>query len=371
MADRGWVPLEHLPIAPTAAFGEARSSPKRFATLAKAKPNVGSAESSRSLSCPHPRLGGNRRSTPSRLGVKRRLMDLPMAWRSGYPTDPHRCSRFVAHESPAKGLPDAGQQHPHVRYVFERYPNGLNRLGIPEPVDPIHACQVSFNYENGNPTFSTEEPRSPHAAAVLHTQANALVDAECIAAPRARLAGAVVLFVITRPEVRHVLYRSGRYDSAFGETTVGPALGIFMLADSDDHANRLLRLGIGVPSRRDVDVSILHGLNGRGEQVTSRKPHMIGLPGWRPTAGLLQCGLNGGKSEVARCEYAICLRLGVQGTVKLTGALRRLEQRRCRFEHPRQRRSMGLFRWLVREALPKIAVENGGPNLKQKMGAPL
>jgi hypothetical protein len=162
MADRGWVPIEHLPIAPTAAFGEARSSPKRFATLAKAKPNVGSAESSRSLSCPHPRLGGNRRSTPSRLGVKRRLMDLPMAWRSGYPTDPHRCSRFVAHESPAKGLPDAGQQHPHVRYVFERYPNGLNRLGIPEPVDPIHACQVSFNYENGIPTFSTEEPRSPH-----------------------------------------------------------------------------------------------------------------------------------------------------------------------------------------------------------------
>jgi hypothetical protein len=30
-----------------------------------------------------------------------------------------------------------------------------------------------------------------------------------------------------------------------------------------------------------------------------------------------------------------------------------------------------LDRRLVREALPKIAVENGGPNLKQKMGAPL
>jgi hypothetical protein len=32
---------------------------------------------------------------------------------------------------------------------------------------------------------------------------------------------------------------------------------------------------------------------------------------------------------------------------------------------------MGLFRRLVREALPEIAVENGGPNLKQKMSAPL
>ena len=30
---------------------------------------------------------------------------------------------------------------------------------------------------------------------------------------------------------------------------------------------------------------------------------------------------------------------------------------------------MGLFRRLVREALPKIAVENGGPNLNQKMCA--
>jgi hypothetical protein len=32
---------------------------------------------------------------------------------------------------------------------------------------------------------------------------------------------------------------------------------------------------------------------------------------------------------------------------------------------------MGLFRRLVPEALAMIAVENGGPNLKQKMGAPL
>jgi hypothetical protein len=32
---------------------------------------------------------------------------------------------------------------------------------------------------------------------------------------------------------------------------------------------------------------------------------------------------------------------------------------------------MGLFRRLACEALPKIAVENGGQNLKQKMGAPL
>jgi hypothetical protein len=30
---------------------------------------------------------------------------------------------------------------------------------------------------------------------------------------------------------------------------------------------------------------------------------------------------------------------------------------------------MGLFRRLVREALPEIAVENCGSNLKQKMGA--
>jgi hypothetical protein len=59
------------------------------------------------------------------------------------------------------------------------------------------------------------------------------------------------------------------------------------------------------------------------------------------------------------------------GTVKLTGVSRRLEQRRCRFEHPRDPRSMGLFRRLVGEALPKIAVENRGPNLKQKMGAAL
>jgi hypothetical protein len=30
----------------------------------------------------------------------------------------HRCSPFVAHESPAKGLPDAGEEQPHVRYVL-------------------------------------------------------------------------------------------------------------------------------------------------------------------------------------------------------------------------------------------------------------
>ena len=59
------------------------------------------------------------------------------------------------------------------------------------------------------------------------------------------------------------------------------------------------------------------------------------------------------------------------GTDKLAGVLGRLEQRRCRLEQPRDPRSMGLFRRLVREALPKIAVENGGPNLKQKMSAPL
>ena len=59
------------------------------------------------------------------------------------------------------------------------------------------------------------------------------------------------------------------------------------------------------------------------------------------------------------------------GTDKLAGVLGRLEQWRCRFEHPRDPRSMGLFRRLVHEALAKIAVENGGPNLKQKMSAPL
>ena len=59
------------------------------------------------------------------------------------------------------------------------------------------------------------------------------------------------------------------------------------------------------------------------------------------------------------------------GTVRLAGVLGRLEQRWCRFEHPRDPRSIGLFRRLVREALPKIAVENGGPNLKQEMGASL
>ena len=59
------------------------------------------------------------------------------------------------------------------------------------------------------------------------------------------------------------------------------------------------------------------------------------------------------------------------GTVRLAGVLGRLEQGWCRFEHPRDPRSMGLFRRLVCEALPKIAVENGSPNLKQKMGAPL
>ena len=61
----------------------------------------------------------------------------------------------------------------------------------------------------------------------------------------------------------------------------------------------------------------------------------------------------------------------MQGTDKLAGVLGRLEQRRCRLEQPRDPRSMGLFRRLVREALAKIAVENGGSNLKQKMGAPL
>ena len=66
-------------------------------------------------------------------------------------------------------------------------------------------------------------------------------------------------------------------------------------------------------------------------------------------------------------KVAVAIDLG--GSDKLAGVLSRLEQRRCRLEQPRDPRSMGLFRRLVREALPKIAVENGGPNLKQKMSA--
>ena len=61
----------------------------------------------------------------------------------------------------------------------------------------------------------------------------------------------------------------------------------------------------------------------------------------------------------------------VQGSVKLTGALSHLEQGRRRFEHPGDSRSMGWFRRLVSEALLEIAVEDGGANLKQKMGAAL
>ena len=45
------------------------------------------------------------------------------------------------------------------------------------------------------------------------------------------------------------------------------------------------------------------------------------------------------------------------------------EQPRCRFKYPRGPRSMGLFRRLVSEALPKIVLDGGGPNLKRKMGA--
>jgi len=56
-----------------------------------------------------------------------------------------------------------------------------------------------------------------------------------------------------------------------------------------------------------------------------------------------------------------------EGSVKLTGALCRLEQGRRRFEHPGDPRSMGLFRRFVGEALSEFAVENGRPNLKQKM----
>ena len=62
---------------------------------------------------------------------------------------------------------------------------------------------------------------------------------------------------------------------------------------------------------------------------------------------------------------------GEYGSVKLTGVSRRLEQGRCRLEHPRNPRSVGWSRRLVSEALFEIAVENGRANLKQKMGATL
>jgi hypothetical protein len=54
-------------------------------------------------------------------------------------------------------------------------------------------------------------------------------------------------------------------------------------------------------------------------------------------------------------------------SVKLLGA-GWFEQPRCRFKYPRGPRSMGLFRRLVSEALPKIVLDGGGPNLKRKMG---
>jgi len=59
------------------------------------------------------------------------------------------------------------------------------------------------------------------------------------------------------------------------------------------------------------------------------------------------------------------------GTDKFAGVSRRLEQRRNWLEHPRKPRSISLFWRLVGEARPKIAVENGGPNLEKKVGASL
>jgi len=50
--------------------------------------------------------------------------------------------------------------------------------------------------------------------------------------------------------------------------------------------------------------------------------------------------------------------------------LGRLAQRWRRIEHPRAPRSMDMFRRLLRQALPKYAAENGGPNRKEKMRAP-
>jgi hypothetical protein len=79
----------------------------------------------------------------------------------------------------------------------------------------------------------------------------------------------------------------------------------------------------------------------------------------------------GGLPERVRMKLVEPLRELFKGADKLAGVLGRLEQRRCRLEQPRDPRSMGLIRRLVCEALAKIAVENGGSNLKQKMSAPL
>ena len=129
------------------------------------------------------------------------------------------------------------------------------------------------------------------------------------------------------------------------------------------------------------------GRSGRDQSTIT--PRGVVTPTWigaaRSLEGAFTSGRGGGSRPTALQEIkpdhvdfrrrTLC-RLAVNyesalGTVRLTGVLGGLEQRRCRFEQPRDPRSTGLFRRLVREALSKIAVENGGPNLKQKMSAPL
>jgi Transposase DDE domain len=80
------------------------------------------------------------------------------------------------------------------------------------------------------------------------------------------------------------------------------------------------------------------------------------------------CEKTGCVPHVAKPQRGSSVR---EGSVKLTGVSRRLEQGRCRLEHPRNPRSAGWSRRLVSEALFEIAVENGRANLKQKMGATL
>src|ERR1700689_572208 len=79
------------------------------------------------------------------------------------------------------------------------------------------------------------------------------------------------------------------------------------------------------------------------------------LPGSRATANLPSRNSRSPSEKVIRWNPSAPVLAGPPRdpeTVKLTGVLGRLEQWRRRFEQPRDPRSLGLFRRLVREALP-------------------